>query len=192
LAISLIGPAHALSAANPIARFVAGDAVRPGRKGGGISEPSDPAADHDPGFLQHVPGRLLVVRQPPSKPPQAVLPSFDQFGEGLDGPFLSPDHQQFVFDPLFLVHPREGRTGRKNGSRRREKKEAGPLGIAKDLAEVIVAWCLFILNSLSSSTRSRKASPRSQSGLAQRLPQTHSGSGKEEKRNSRGPMNSVP
>ena len=37
-----------------------------------ISEPSDPTADHDPGVLRHVPGRLFVVGQAPGKPPEAV------------------------------------------------------------------------------------------------------------------------
>ena len=56
--------------------------------------------------------RLTDDEQAAGKPPQAILPSFNQFGECFDRPFLSPDHQQFVFDPFVLVHPRRGRTGR--------------------------------------------------------------------------------
>ena len=102
-AVGLVGTAHALSTANPIARFVAGDPVSPGRKGGGVSELSDPPADHDPSLLEHVPGGLLIVCQTPSETPKPILPTFDQFGKRFGYPLLSSDDQQFIVDSFNLV-----------------------------------------------------------------------------------------
>lgn len=54
-----------------------------------------------------------------------ILPSLDQFGEYLDGPFLSPDDQQFVADRFVVIHPRGSRSKSTSGSKVREKFVGG-------------------------------------------------------------------
>ncbi len=75
-------------------------------KAAGSSRRPDPLADGDPGLLKHVPGRLVIVRQPPCQPPQLFsrLLSLNQGLECSAAP-LGVDHQQFVVQPFVLVHP---------------------------------------------------------------------------------------